>query len=83
MSAHRYRIGQAVVVLPRGPGSKELQGDFVVTEQFRHRGEPYYCVKGRNEPYERSLAESRLRATKSGDRHEQLLQLATDSSPLH
>jgi hypothetical protein len=62
-NTHQFRLGQQVAVTAPDSGRLMPNGPFEVTERFCHRGEPFYCVKSPNEPYERVLAESRLRAT--------------------
>jgi hypothetical protein len=83
VSTHKYRVGQIVAVLPRSADAEEPPGEFVVTEQFHHRGELYYCVKNRGEPYERSLAERRLRAARAGEQRKHLRPLMVGSPALH
>jgi hypothetical protein len=65
VTAHRFQVGQKVKLRPARPDADETEGEFVVAELFRHQGEPFYCVKSPDEPYERVLPESRLRAVAS------------------
>jgi hypothetical protein len=59
-AVYKFRIGQKVDVVSPALDRFASNGPFVVTEQFLHRGAPFYCVKSPHEPYERVLAENRL-----------------------
>jgi hypothetical protein len=61
VTAHRFKIGQKVELIAASPAQFIPEDEYVVTEQFRHHGELFYCVKNPREPYERILSENRLR----------------------
>jgi hypothetical protein len=65
--AHKFRIGQTVELIARELDRSRQGKPFVVTERFYHLGEPFYCVKSAEEPYERVLAECRLRTSQDSD----------------
>jgi hypothetical protein len=62
MTFYKFQLGEKVEVIPLRPDRWPPVGEYVVTEQFSRDGELYYCVKSPQEPYDRVVPESRLRA---------------------
>jgi hypothetical protein len=62
MTSYKFCLGQKVEVIPLRPDRWPPIGEYVVTEQFSRDGEVYYCVKSPQEPYDRVVTESQLRA---------------------